>query len=258
MARKGRYLAVMAVAACGFAQRFEVATVKVNTNPPQSISLGGGPPLPPPPPEMRATPGGVTVARTTLQYVLQWAYEMRPWQISGPDWMRSQRYDIVAKTAVPVETAQLRKMLQTLLVERFRMGVRREMRDAPVMALVVAKGGPRLTQSTSEGNPAISFSLPSGPLPGGSMHWDCQRASLKVLEGFLSTPDWDPVVEMTGLTGGFDFKFTRPQRDPENPGSWLGDVQASLQDQLGLKLERRRAPLEYLLIDKAEKTPIEN
>jgi uncharacterized protein (TIGR03435 family) len=144
-------------------------------------------------------------------------------------------------------------MLQALLVERFRMEVRREMRDAPVMALVVAKGGPKLTASTSDGNPAISFSL-----PGSAMHWDCQRASLKVLEGFLSTPDWDPVVEMTGLTGGFDFKFTRPQRDPENPGSWLGDVQASLQDQLGLKLERRRAPLEYLLIDKAEKTPIEN
>src|SRR5207302_831188 len=150
-----------------WAQRFEAATVKVNHRPQQSISVAGGPPLPPPPPEMRAAPGGVTVPNTTLQFVMRWAYEMRPWQISGPDWIRSERYDIVARTAAPVETAQLRKMLQALLEERFQMQVKREMREAPVMA----KGGPKVTASTSEGNPSIGFSMPGGP-----MHWDCQRA----------------------------------------------------------------------------------
>jgi uncharacterized protein (TIGR03435 family) len=195
----------------------------------------------------------VTVENTTLQFVMQWAYELRPWQFSGPDWMRSERYDIVAKTAAPVETAHLRKMLQALLEERFQMQVKRETRDAPVMALVLAKGGPKFSASTSEGNPSIGFSIPGGP-----MHWDCKRASLKMLEGFLTTPDWDPVVEMTGLSGRFDFSFTRPQRDPESPGSWLGEVQAALQDQLGLKLERRKTPLEYLVIERAERIPVEN
>jgi uncharacterized protein (TIGR03435 family) len=63
---------------------------------------------------------------------------------------------------------------------------------------------------------------------------------------------------MTGFTGGFDFVYERPPRDPANGSSWFDDIQASVQAQLGLKLERRKAPMEFLVIDRAEKKPVEN
>jgi uncharacterized protein (TIGR03435 family) len=245
---------ILGVAGSALAQKFEVATVKVNRNPPPAISAGGGPPLPPPPPELRPTPNGLTVSNAPVQYLMQWAYEIRPWQIVGPDWIRSDKFDITAKASDTVTVAQLRLLLQALLSERFRMEIRREMRDAPVMALIEAKSGSKLKPSTTEGNPSIAFKI----LGAGSMHWDCQRTPLKMLEGFVTNYEWDPVVDTTGLTGKFDFSYTRPARDPESPGSWLGEIQASLQEQLGLKLERRKAPIEFLVIDKAEKTPIEN
>ncbi len=77
---------------------------------------------------------------------------MRSWQISGPDWLDDQRYDIVARTAVPTDVATLRLMLRALLTERFRIKLRVEKKDARVMGIVVAPGGARL-QASAEGTP---------------------------------------------------------------------------------------------------------
>src|SRR5262249_54024725 len=100
-----RTLAAMLVfTCCAAAQSFEVATVKLNQQPLSPPLSGGpdGPPPPPPPPLVVPSPTGVTLTGVTLQYCLQWAYNLKSWQVVGPDWISGQRYDIVAKTAAPV------------------------------------------------------------------------------------------------------------------------------------------------------------
>ena len=239
---------------------FEVAPIRASA--PQRLRPNGGgidssglpvPPPPPPPPAVKTSPDGLTLIGASLRYCMRWAYDVRPWQISGPDWIDIQRFDITAKTAGPATVEQLKLMLQRLLAERFRMQLHREKRDAPVMALVVGKNGPKFHASAPDTKPAQNVIF--GP---AGMRSTYRHASLDVLEGMLAAPGWDPMLNMTGLTGGFDFTYERPPRDPENPSGWLADIQASVQTQLGLRLERRKAPLEFLVIDRAESNPSEN
>ena len=213
----------------------------------------GALPPPPPPPALRTSPDGVTLLYASLKYCLTWAYGVRPWQISGPDWIDAVRYDIVAKASGPAPVDELKRMMQTLLAERFRMALRHEKRDAPVMALVTGKDGPKF-------QPAASHERPDSKVIFGprGIRTSFQNGSIAELEAMLSFPEWDPVVDMTGLTGGFDFSYELPRRDPENGGAWFAEIQASLQKQLGLKLERGRAPLEFLVIERAERKPVEN
>jgi uncharacterized protein (TIGR03435 family) len=245
-------LAAIGVAVSGQAQTFEVASVKAVKEIAPRYSGPLAPP-PPPPPSFRDSPAGLTILHATLMDCLTWAHGVRRWQVSGPDWISTERYDISARTAAPAPVDQLKLMLQALLADRFRMTLHREKRDAPVMALVTGKDGPRFHAAS----PGTKFSQDVGFSAAG-IRSTYRNASLDVLEGMLSGPGWDPVLNMTGLTGGFDFVYERPNRDPENGDAWFGDLQASIQKQLGLKLERRKAPMEFIVIDRAEKAPIEN
>jgi uncharacterized protein (TIGR03435 family) len=186
---------------------------------------------------------------------MTWAYGLKPWQIQGPEWIAIERFDIIAKASVRAPAEQMKVMLQQLLTERFQLRTHRDKKEGPVMALVVARGGPRLLAPTTDSDKEP----PKGKdLAPGAMRWSFRNASLDVLEKLLSAPDWDPVINMTGLTGRFDFTYERPARDPEHPAEWLADVEASLQNQLGLRLTPRRAPVDVLIVDSARKTPTEN
>jgi uncharacterized protein (TIGR03435 family) len=125
--------------------KFEVASVRISKALPPQPAVGVRndemPPPPPPPFSIRTAPQSLTVLSASLMECLTWSHQIRRWQISGPDWIEGQRYDIVAKTGAPADEAQMRRMLQTLLAERFRMVMRTESKDAAIMALVVATSG---------------------------------------------------------------------------------------------------------------------
>jgi uncharacterized protein (TIGR03435 family) len=152
-------------------------------------------------------------------------------------------------------------MLQTLLAERFKLVVHRETRELPVYALVVAKNGPKLTKvegSASGGDMSSS----DGTVTGTAV-------TMARLAGFLATPRPDlglPVVDQTGLDGWFSFTLNwTPERQLiEKPDSKPLAADApppiliALQEQLGLKLEKRKVPLEVVIVDRAERVPTEN
>lgn len=187
---------------------------------------------------------------------LTWAYGIRRWQISAPEWFTADRYNIVAKAAEPVSQDQLKVMLQRLLAERFRMVVRREKKEAPVIALVADKLAPKLQASAPDTEARQDVSHVAAT---GAVRFSFRNTPLDRLEGILSGPDWDPVINMTGLAGGFDFTYERPHLDDGgDAGSSFGAIHAALQRQLGLKLERRKLPLDFLVIDRANKIPSEN
>jgi len=240
----------------------------------------------------------VRIDKFSLYELIALAYQIKGHQISGPDWMVTARYDIQAKLPDGGKRGQIPAMLQTLLAERFGMRVHRENRDLNVSALVVAPGGPRLKPSPVEeaaprvpGGPlqggmtvaaggAVTATGPSGdskitPGENGNLHVENKKMTLANFAGFIGRYCELPVLDMTGLAGSYEMEFdvsgeevrnaARPHgfAIPPPPG---GDAPsdpsgtslvASLR-RLGLKLDRRKAPIEVLVIDKVEKIPTEN
>ena len=135
------------------APRFEVASVK--------RAEGGGPPGDIPR-NMDNSPGHFAMHNVPMRYALEWAYDLKDYEISGPDWIKfDDRYDIVAKAAGPVSEEQTRQMLQTLLTERFQMKLHREKKDLSVYVLVPGKGAAKVKEAAGDG-PTIT----SGPKKG--------------------------------------------------------------------------------------------
>jgi uncharacterized protein (TIGR03435 family) len=198
---------------------------------------------------------GQTVVETaaTLTYLVKDAYYLRDEQVSGgPDWGRNQRYDIVAKAPGEREPTveEARQMLQSLLADRFKLTVRREMPETSVYALVPAKGGLKLKPSDKKtgvlGQPSAV-----GRRMKGSVTMD-------FLARLLTDRAGRYVVDRTGLAGNYEIalewtpdNFTPPDDTP--PLS----IFTAVQEQLGLKLEPTKAPVEKFIIEHAE-MPTEN
>lgn len=219
-----------------------------------------------------------TMNCVTLKYLVQIAYGVRDFQIAGAPWMESTRYDIIAKAAPIPEDAKdvasrtdaermtiaavLRARLQPLLADRFQLEVHREKKESPVYFLRQARGGSKLT-ATGEGT-HVSGGLRVGRgLLAGSM------TRMSFLAQTLSQIMGRPVLDQTGLTDKYDFEL-RWTPDQSSANSALGgqlpvrpDAQpadqniptifTALQEQLGLKLESGRAPVDVIVIDRAEK-----
>jgi uncharacterized protein (TIGR03435 family) len=125
-------------------QTFDVASVK-----PSQIAKQGGPGHNVE--RVRALPGGVDMRNVSLRSCIQWAYSVKDYQVSGPDWIAEERYDIAAKTDSPVPDAQMRLMLQALLVNRFELRLHHETKDLPLFDLVVGRSAPNPRKAASEG-----------------------------------------------------------------------------------------------------------
>jgi uncharacterized protein (TIGR03435 family) len=223
---------------------FEVASIK-------RFDYQGGP--------LRVTgriePDGIFLEHQTLRNCIQRAYGVKPYQVIGPDWINRERYVIVAKASAPAPESTILLMLQTLLAERFRLAFHRESKEMPVYALVVAKNGPKLKPSASDGG-ATQI---GGPASGGLKF---EHASMDGLAFALTQNLGQPVMNETGLTGAFDLQLVwsqdsargRPEgSDPTDAPT----IFTALQEQIGLRLESRKAPIEVLIIDHVEK-PSEN
>jgi uncharacterized protein (TIGR03435 family) len=257
--RDGRLLVLLAVAwmavggCCAFAQTsatvanadpaFEVATVKPAAPSPDGhthINYPAG--------------GRFSAINITLIYLMEWAYDMPQKQIlEGPSWMGSTRFDIQATTDAETDAklramsgddfaVMKRRMVQRLLEERFAMTLHRETRTLPALDLVVAKGGSKLTDSTSNGK-SIGVS---------ENHFNGEGLTGVLIAEQLSRIVGRVVVDKTGLTGRYDFKLRwRPDDAPvveDSPPSLF----TAIEEQLGLKLESSKEPIGVLVIDHVE------
>jgi len=146
-------------------------------------------------------------------------------------------------------------MLQTLLAERFQLQVHRETKELPVYALVAAKGGPKLHKAEPGGNTDMRGENGSFVFRGTSMPQFSEDLST------LSQVD-RPVLDRTGIPGVFDFNLKFGESNDEMKRALIAGDGASIftliQEQLGLKLEARKGPVEMLVIDHVEMAPVEN
>ncbi|HTA44199.1 MAG TPA: M56 family metallopeptidase [Bryobacteraceae bacterium] len=207
-----------------------------------------------------------------LSILISAAYNVQVHQIfGGPKWVNTDRFTIEAKpnAATPIPEGpegmnQLNLMLQSLLQERFKLALHRETRTEQVYELVVAKGGPKLIKSAGPGADSRT-GIWNTDRPGEVAGYDVAVANLVAL---VSQRLGAPVVDKTGLSAKYDFKlsfmveptqqdralFGAPPPEAVPPAdSGLPSIFTALQDQLGLKLEATKGPVEVLVIDSAEK-----
>jgi uncharacterized protein (TIGR03435 family) len=234
---------------------FEVASIKLSDKLSKFPTPGMGAQE-----EIRASPGSLTMNNVTVESCLKWAYKVQDPQISGPDWIRADRFTIAAKAAGAVGDDQLRAMLQMLLADRFKLALHRESKAMNAFTLVAVKGGVKiapggLTGSSGEGEPEVQ----------GRLKFVARRFAMADLADFLAANTQSLIVDMTGVSGRFDFtldispyfSIETPMRRDEVPAILAAAYQSALQAQLGLKLESRKAPVDVLVIDHVEK-PSEN
>jgi uncharacterized protein (TIGR03435 family) len=207
-------------------------------------------------------PGGkLSMHNVPMKVLIMFAYHLRPDALSGgPAWIESDRYDVVAKAPEKAPQDDIRRMLQTLLAERFKLAVHTDQKVMSAFALVVGKSGPKLQPSET----AILSAQRCTPADGapGQRHIECRHITTAVLADYLqelAPRDFPvPVVDQTNLKGAWDFKLDWV---PTTPGS-ADDAGPTIFDavaiQLGLKLESRKLPLPVIVIDGVDRVPLEN
>lgn len=230
---------------------FEVATIKLS-RPDESLSI-------------QVSPGGrqFTATNASLRELITFAYEIHPRQVTGgPAWLETEKYDLLARADVegmPSYT-QLRTMLRKLLADRFQLNFHREQKELTVYTIVPGKTGPKLTSSEDDPN-----GLPSLGFRGlGALF--ARNANMSDFAGLMQTIVLDrPVVDRSGVSGRYDFTLNwtadesqfggRPGQAPQWPANAdvPPDLYTAIQQQLGLKMESARLPVEVLVIDRVEK-----
>jgi uncharacterized protein (TIGR03435 family) len=206
----------------------------------------------------------LTIESYTLFGLVREAYDLQNFQVQmtgAPALMQSNDilYDIAAKAegeGTPTRD-QFRQMLQALLADRFRLKVRRELVEMPVYALIVGKGGPKFKPSSPDADPTVRVS------PNCSSNYvvTMPKGTMEELARHLGGGLDRPAVDQSGLTGTFDIKliYTPEFRRSSRPEPDLSDISifTAVQDQLGLKLEPRKAMMGILVVAHVEK-PSEN
>ena len=261
---------------------FEVASVK--PSPPitanQRVYFGpprGGPGT--------SDPGQITWSYATLKGLLLTAYDVKNYQVTGPAWLDTERYDVVVKVPLGTTKEQVGVMWQNLLTERFAMKLHHESKEFQVSELMIAKGGPKLQETTWD--PAAP--LPEGPPQrnkngglaspgeidtisprdnGAMVHAVARAQPIAKLTNTLSNQLGRPVLDKTGLTGKYDYTldyfYPVPLAGPpgqaaaQNAVEPEPDLVAVIQQQLGLQLVKSRANLDVLIVDKVERVPTSN
>jgi uncharacterized protein (TIGR03435 family) len=297
---------------------FEVASVKPAPplNPMEIIQTGKIPRV-----GMTVEGTRVDIGYLSLADLIRIAYAVKPFQVDGPDWLKSERFNIQARMPEGSTKEQAPVMLQALLAERFQLKVHRENREHSVYALVVAKGGHKLKESPPDAEPAPAGPPPDSPIgfgnaafgfgngsqvrvdptgggatittsqngtiryarsPDGQLRVESSKVTMAELAGFLGQLVDRPVADATELRGPYQIALDLapvdllnmvrasgigsllPANLPVNlaPAGQAADpssnsVFTSVQ-QLGLRLDSRKAPAEFIIVDQVEKAPTDN
>jgi uncharacterized protein (TIGR03435 family) len=237
--------------------RFEVASIK-----PFEPAPGG-------PVVMSADGAFVTYTNIAMLDCIRGAYRVRDFQIAGPEWMSKVRFEIRAKLPAGASVDQIPEMLQSLLAERFKLEIRREMKEQKVYALMVGSDGARLKPAeAAAGNNAMKSLGPDGKPraimgyftpPGGAVSITAQSATIESLIGLVSRFTARPIIDMTGIKGQYEFQLDFAGEIPgdEIPAESAHSVFDAFK-RYGLRLEARKAPIEMLIVTHVEKEPTEN
>jgi uncharacterized protein (TIGR03435 family) len=212
--------------------------------------------------------GGLNVSNMPLRALITFAYGIRDFQLSGgPGWVGTERFDIIAKTERVESTQeppdprtmtdeqrkarddQWNARVRALLADRFGLVVHKEAKEQPVYLLTVAKNGPKLTVVTTPGDRQGTS--------GGRGRSQGYAATMAMLANTLSNATGRPVIDKTGLTGKYDYILewapdggAAPGPDAAQPVDSPGPtIFTALQEQLGLKLESSKGPVENVVID---------
>jgi uncharacterized protein (TIGR03435 family) len=295
------FLATTSLAFSQAKPEFEVASVKPSASPygngPVAVGSRGGP--------GSTDPSRITYNRLGLNGLLTTAYGVQPYQVIGPDWLATERFDVTATIPEGATKDDVKLMLQNLLVDRFHLTLHHETRELPLYELTVGKGGPKMKPSVEDTSaqpggpsppPTFKDGVPQLPAghrammllvrPGG-LHMVANVQTLAMFAQNLSNQLRSPVVDKTGLAGTYDFvlDFTLdryqgfdglggvPPPPPPPAGGATGtpvaplvappqdeapSIFVALQEQLGLRLEKKKGPVDVLVIDHADKMPTEN
>jgi bla regulator protein blaR1 len=226
--------------------------------------------------------GGAQMTGMTLKFLIAFAYDVQEFQVSGGSgWIKSDRFDIIAKSergsseSAPDDIGkmtdeqaktvqeQIQQKLQALLADRFQLKLHHETKEQPVYALVIGKNGSKLQESQSKQD--------TRHMMMGRGDFDGEGVPLEMLTAALSRQLGRPVIDRTGLKGHYDFKLqwtpdpgqsmggspppgleAPPQPDPNGPS-----IFTAIQEQLGLRLESQKGPVDLTVIDRLER-PSEN
>jgi uncharacterized protein (TIGR03435 family) len=261
---------------------FEVASIKPSATVPLAEKVHVG---------VQIDGAQVHCTYLSLKDYIRIAYQMKEYQITGPEWLASQRFDIHAKLPEGGR-GQFRDMLQNLLADRFAVKMHRDSKEFPVFGVVVGKGGLKMKESPLDPETEAGVSVAAeGSARGTTVNFgrgayfsladnkfEARKLTMAQLADSLGRFIERPVVDMTELKGTYDLtlEFTPEEYrvllirtalsagvnlPPEVMRLLEGASDESLfkgLQALGLKLESRKAPLEVLVIDSASKTPTEN
>jgi uncharacterized protein (TIGR03435 family) len=231
-------LAVIGVFAQTPAERpaFEVASIK-----PAAPGMAGG----------RASFSGdrVTFNNTTLLNALTRAFQLKfGSQVAGPSWIFTERYEIAAKAPDNTPKEKIIVMLQALLIERFQLVLHHETRELPGYVLVLGKGRLKLVESDGETKNAAVVT---------AGHREMKHTDMTMLAQLASQTLRAPVMDMTGLTGYYDFLYDFSMEETADPANAAPSI-FTIVESLGLKLESRKMAFDVIVIDGGNKTPIGN
>lgn len=265
--------------------RFDVASIRPSTTQPEGqINIG-----------LHLDGAQVRIGSFTLKEYIALAYRTKISRVSGPDWIGSDRFDIAATIPAGNKESQIPEMFQALLADRFQLKFHREQKEFPVYALVLGKGPLKLKEIPPDPD-AAKGPVPVNAAGGGSVQgvsvnlgggsswsfvpnkFEAKKLSIAQFVGDFERFTDRPIVDMTGLKGQYDFAFDinpddyRPMliRSAISAGVTLppqalrlleNSSSASLSDalgQVGLKLEARKAPLDVIVVDSANKMPSDN
>lgn len=248
---------------------FEAAAIKPAPPPTDGrmmVGIQGGP--------ESSSPGQMNFWNISLGELIQNAWDVKSFQISGPDWLQQVRFDIQAKVPAGATKAQGKIMLQNLLAGRFRLVLHKSTKESSIYGLLVAKNGPKLKDAETNANAKPARRMVTAG-PGGKMKMAVNGATMSQFIDMLGLQLDRPVVDMTGLTGTYNITLEFAPDPaimaarmgaagmPPPPASEAADpngatIFSALTEQLGLRLDSRKGPIVTLIIDSAQKTPVEN
>jgi uncharacterized protein (TIGR03435 family) len=226
---------------------FEAASIKVNNSGEGRSSIQG-------------SAGRVVMENVSLKKLTLWAYGIpddRDYALEGPDWLSSEHFDVQATFGPNATPDLVRQMAQTLLADRFKLALHKETREKPILALVVGKNGVKIH---AESDGVSRTSARAGRL-------EATHIGMPKLADLLQRLTGQVVVDATGLPGMFSFvlewspddtKGIPPADDTGAKDTAGPSLYSAVQEQLGLKLESRKAPVEVLVVDRMEKMPTSN
>lgn len=198
----------------------------------------------------RTTRGRFTATNVTIGELIQFAFGVREFQVSGgPGWLHTDRFDVLATTGTPIDLDDrlVEPYLRSLLAERAGFRYHTEMRQMQTYSLSVAKDGPRLTASAHAGEDS-THEITHGP---GKTMAVATAATMADLAGILNRELGRTVIDNTSLKGQFDLRL---EWSPESsPDSNAPSLVTALGKQLGLRLESSKAPVEIIVIDEIGK-----